>query len=119
MDYELAKKLKDAGFPQYSEKTSCQHRTPQSVDEECAHRLNYETCEVVSIPSLSELIEACGHLMISNIYNPDDWRAQQENGVPQYGSTPEEAVAHLLLKLSGGNIKEWMEKNTGIGKEKE
>lgn len=97
MDYELNKKLKDAGFPN-----------------------NGRWGGVWNIPSLSELIEACGDDFSSLYKNQDKWIATSrptanlsketlekiKNGGGGYGwiqfeeKTPEIAVANLYLKLS-------------------
>lgn len=98
MNYELALKLKEAGF---KHETCC-----EQCDEDC---LNY---------SLSELIEACEAYKGDNkvgdefeLRRNDDgkWSAQYQYwdidsemfmGFPEAkGSTPEEAVASLYLKL--------------------
>ena len=111
MNYEICKKLKDAGFPYKEwENTLCGYG---------------ENCPKYHYPTLSELIEACGdkfyglHKLVNGewmafIYDIEDSTRQLETK----GKTPEEAVAHLILNLSNGNIKEWMARNTGIGKEK-
>lgn len=113
MDYELAKKLKDTGFPQTNwDNICCQHRYsryPKTIDEEIAHRLNSDECEVVVFPTLSELIEACG--------DGFEWLGQTNRGHfcakgtikdktelfmhEHIGyDTPEEAVANLWLALN-------------------
>jgi len=82
MTHELAKELKDAGFPQ---------REGRGVKH----------------PTLSELIEACGdkfyglHRMVNGewlafMYDIEDSTRQVET----IGSMPEEAVAHLWLALN-------------------
>lgn len=93
MNYELAKQLKDVGFRQYL--TVHDHIV-------CAGN------ELVHYPTLSELIEACGNVVLQ--VNPDLSVAHQktEPGYePTYfrGNTPEESVAKLWLALndkSGG-----------------
>jgi len=89
MNYELAKKLKDAGFPQVIDFRSGQF---------------YEEGEDVANPSLSELIEACdklngfGQLGRAN----GGWNVWQL-GVrypKAFSETPEEAVASLWLELN-------------------
>jgi len=82
IDHKLAKKLKDAGFPQ---------------DE-----VNYfdDKRGDIYIPTLSELIEACGHIELDNISGDNIWRASQECGLPKYGKSPEEAAAKLWLELN-------------------
>ena len=96
IDYKLAKELKDAGFPQH-----------QPCGSECY------------IPSLSELIEACGddfeNLVRTDEKNLGVWfraymteDAFDELGIPcvrdcdgfEGGDTPEESVARLWLELN-------------------
>lgn len=100
MNYELAKKLKDAGFPQ--DKCSViVHSGLQSNDIMATRAM---------APSLSELIEACGSRFDYLERGLDGrWYAYHENfgdsieesiddsGI---GSTPEEAVANLWLSLN-------------------
>lgn len=99
IDYVLAKKLKDVGFPQTfsgeSFKQGDTHPTPNTY-----------------IPALSELIEACGRthpkypeyefvLLISE----GEWCAgfmddEMHTALPiGKGTTPEEAVANLFLAI--------------------
>lgn len=86
MDYELAKKLKNARFP----KGINLFTAIEQVDNE---------------PTLSELIEACGdhaglRLEWKRIHN--NWRASafNNNEVHADGSTPDEAVANLWFALN-------------------
>ena len=94
LPYELAKKLKEAGFPQPG--------TPSSAI--------VDGISPPYIPTLSELIEACGEefrmLATRNDYAPSvGWCAYGARKVRKWhsfseeGSTPEEAVANLWLKL--------------------
>lgn len=81
MDYSLAKKLKDAGFP---------------------ITWHIRTESLLPYPTLSELIEACGKEFLSLVNNDRDdncWGAEDTDGNRYYGSTPEEAVANLWLRL--------------------
>lgn len=99
MNYELAKKLKDAGFPQKGK-----------GDEVTFMKLrSFEGMENCYIPSLSELIEACGESidMITRertaIENKTlGWRAYCHKGpsISKEGKSPEEAVARLWLALN-------------------
>lgn len=89
MDYETAKKLKDAGFP--DDKIEVDWKDPNNVIH----------------PTLSELIEACGeNFSALEVYREDwvEWEAYQRNyGTPNIsgkGSTPEIAVATLWLELN-------------------
>lgn len=79
MNYELAKKLKDAGFPQDG--------IGQFIDVKLAS------------PTLSELIEACGD-KFRGLSKRANWRAQDVMGIEEFGDTPEEAVANLYLALN-------------------
>lgn len=120
MDYELAKQLKDAGFPQGR----------QGVDDGYLHDGDLiGDDDLPYVPTLSELIEACGERILgfSMTCHLDDsketkWCADsrtepcycdrceeklKEN--PDYfnvnwkyeeGKTPEEAVAKLWLELN-------------------
>lgn len=103
MTYELAKQLKDSGFPQN-----------QALEELGGNKKWIpEYKEWIDIPTLSELIEACGE-GFKNLSKMGDknWGAnnimeQQLNGSYKlnepkgYGSTPEESVARLWLALQG------------------
>ncbi len=103
MNYELAKKLKEAGFPQseyWGDVTDTNDKVVGFVSEYGMH----------TVPTLSELIEAC----VTNkeercIYRLDydwfekQWRANAgtvDEHFAGYGSTPEEAVAKLYLELN-------------------
>lgn len=97
ISYELAKSLKDAGFPQ--------------PDGHARGILSFKGSFVdeAYIPTLSELIEACGdrfHCLVHEMNGGIDsdrefWSAGTTRDVTdwQNGSTPEEAVAQLYLKL--------------------
>lgn len=115
MNYELAKELKEAGYPLETwSRLDCGEYEPVL----CINGGEYRT------PTLSELIEACGEsfLLLRKQHNPDlpseraTWwkaesKAQEQSTEPyagadekQYisrkGSTPEEAVARLWLSLN-------------------
>ncbi len=93
MNYELVKELKDAGFPLTHHEGECKRN-------DC-----YEPQLCQSVPTLSELIAACG----GNFYTLtlgllSEWTAygahynlEKVHGI---GSTPEEAVARLWLVLN-------------------
>jgi len=99
MNYELAKQLKICGFKQANwDELRCQHRKPQSAEEDVWHRLK-DDCEVVCIPTLSELIEACGTMQLNN-YKEAKYAQALSEGETGEGSTPTEAVAKLWLKLN-------------------
>ena len=109
MTYELAKQLKDAGFPQINSRARCPDGSYRSdLDGYCGHTLE----DAASIPTLSELIEAC---MEDKQYSFElggqtSWFAimRKDNNskavVPvQTAHTPEEAVAKLYLALHARN----------------
>lgn len=104
MNYELAKKLKDAGFPLSAasmEDTNDSKRKSQIFP----HGKDSVGREGIWLyPTLSELIEACGSRFggliqaIAGKY----WRAfdGEIQTIDGNGSTPEEAVARLYLQLN-------------------
>ena len=117
MNYELAKQLKDAGFPQtglkytwYYEGNSLHNSGEKYLD------VKNNPKRIIS-PSLSELIEACGDKFGGLEYwrtciEPNErWECYSEQYTKMiedihylefcvYGSTPEEAVAKLWLELN-------------------
>lgn len=123
LSYELCKELKEAGFPQlmsslqpfYEEvcgevKVCYEGRQYQAYgdDFEDNYIENTEYC-MYKIPSLSELIEACGKLFIAleaeHLIQCTVWVAKgylEEDGriIDYAGDTPEEAVAKLWLELN-------------------
>lgn len=101
MNYELAKKLKDAGFTQFGSNEDGYATT--------------DAGDMIYIPHLHELIEACGNsfFSLSVSLNGDIWYAfgdwewqlgeepkQAKDMRLGHGSTPEEAVANLYLALN-------------------
>lgn len=110
MDYQLSRKLKDAGFHQghpvdhhlggvWIDKDDIKEYHESGYPDECY------------VPTLSELIEACGESFESLNRNQDQgWDAWgiydccEEHGAGRKilnGDTPEEAVANLWLELNG------------------
>lgn len=107
INYELAKELKDARFPQgYPWICGCNGETT------CG--LHHETGTPPCVPTLSELIEACGdgeHEFVLRWSPETQWSAIQEGKILDFGSfevgtelydcsTPEEVVARLWLELN-------------------
>lgn len=93
MNYELAKQLKDAGFP---------HSNTWEDKEHWFERENHV------MPTLEELIEACGEKFccLYRIDRTEDgkgifWSAGYDNLAINHstGHTPAEAVAYLYLSL--------------------
>ena len=102
MNYELAKKLKDAGFLQngngmwYMDSKKYTPKLPTL----------FNSNKSAYIPTLSELIEACGEKIESLEREDSNWLAWSNGNFesslesePHFGSTPEEAVAKLWLAL--------------------
>jgi hypothetical protein len=106
ISYELAKQLKDAGFPQAGHggfatiSPTREENMRVLVGEEPQRDRAY-------IPTLEELIQACGDKFwsLERDLDPDEiWGAYPANeigdGPPAFGSTPTEAVARLWLALN-------------------
>ena len=126
MNYKLAKQLKDAGFKQ----TGLQYTwyygiNPMGIfntEEEYFQADKYP--DRVLIPTLSELIEACGDIILFKMPDNNIWKdgcegkwvaakRREENylcasdyfidtyfGEYKTGNSPKEAVAKLWLKLN-------------------
>lgn len=87
IDYPLAKRLKEAGFP----KQNFEVVYPSS---------KYPNREGQSgTPSLSELIEACGEEFVSLVKLRKGWKAISD-ACDVNGQTPDIAVANLWLALN-------------------
>jgi len=114
MNYELAKQLKDAGFPQDGDNMELCHGESETVFVSDIEDGKTNYCYV---PTLSELIEACGdrfgalHAMGTLVGEKGitSWKAESggdhsiEDTFPFVngkGETPEEAVAKLWLELN-------------------
>lgn len=122
ISYDLAKKLKDAGFPikKYVEEYSGRMILPK-ISSQTEGLMECELCNSFvfavlekdgnfhpyCIPTLSELIETCGDGLqsLSRHRDPDGWFAYSKvedehgNNLETLFSTPEEAVANLWLAL--------------------
>mgnify|MGYP001571785702 CR=1 FL=1 len=118
MDYNLARKLKDAGFPQpygqredgsdrmfwFDDKNIIPYRIADGIREDNGFLIN-KMERLCFIPTLSELIEACGTDfgalkrigIVDNQYRAEDYPFQ-DFCEAKY---PEEAVGRLWLKLKG------------------
>jgi hypothetical protein len=96
ISYQLAKKLKDAGFPQ-SELALAQQKAGY---------------DYVSMPALSDLLAACGEDFRALSREPDCWLAcgyVSEDGEwrnMHAGDSPEEALARLWLSIHGTSTKD-------------
>lgn len=111
MNFELAKKLKDAGFPQDKINTSRNGDGVSYLDSgmERGHERDisasdyYKLQDRCYVPTLSELIEACGEeFMKLQRHDSGMWFVfSSDHGILlPWSSTPEEAVANLWLKLN-------------------
>ncbi len=103
--YELAKELKEAGFPQKTKKYShvlMEDRGERIVSEDGS--LPYRSDTYTILPTLSELIEECGNdfgaLMRNNNREWDCYKFNLPLQGAVSGLTPEEAVAKLWLTLN-------------------
>lgn len=113
MNYELAKQLKEAGFPNIREIIS-KDIDVKMVNLEVIGQFEKENIIGYEMPTLSELIEACGeclsHIKRLPVGGKEYWWAVSNCGHPEHewggnnleeqGSTPEEAVAKLWLELN-------------------
>lgn len=107
MTYELAKELKDAGFPQKNFATFfLEEGAPTLKEHDAAIRKKGigDVPWTIAVPTLEELIEACGDdfagLVKSKIANAPKWGAQSRSDNLRGGNTPSEAVARLWLALN-------------------
>lgn len=93
MEYPLAKRLKDAGYPQ----PDIRHRVPHPAKwvrekAEAGHELAYA-------PYIIELMRAC-KLPIDLYGQDDNWGAETPTGDYGHGVDPEEAMANLWIALN-------------------
>lgn len=102
---DLAKELKEAGFPQKWREGMSFYDVSGSYFENGCSEYNHEVAakDGVKVPTLSELIEACGEMLdaLANYHN-GFWCARhpdQKFNSP-LGRSPEEAVARLWLALN-------------------
>lgn len=100
--YELAKRLKDSGFPQknWPHPKLYDHSQEKWIDGKAQGIIDEEGSYV---PTLEELIEACGNEFIALVKQLDadrlPWRCDT-NKTRTYGHSPSEAVANLYLALN-------------------
>lgn len=103
MDYELCKKLKDAGFPQeglfyFKKKRAAGNNTWKYVRTYSGGELFSDIEEGCIDPTLPELIAACGEKFYKLRRMIRGWTATGDLA-EEWGLTPEEAVARLWLAL--------------------
>src|SRR3990167_6252827 len=96
MNYELAKKLKDAGFPLKCEIYGTKDFVFGIVVDYA------KELQSIMYPLLSELIDACGDGLWSLTKHRNIWQTNWINGLAgeTAGKSPIEAVANLWLKLN-------------------
>lgn len=105
MNYELAKQLKDAGYPQ--RETGNVKGFPGYVGYGLGFLYNYNNEEPVYAPTLSELIEMCGDRFGELVFDKEEYKcypkkpwendiyaSDTKNG---WYSTPTESAAMLWL----------------------
>lgn len=85
--YELAKQLKDAGFPL------------KSSSHEHVDGVIFDDGEYYKIPTLSELIEACNSVFFVLEKLKDGWGCN-DHYIRETGKSPEESVANLWLLIN-------------------
>lgn len=117
ISYELAKRLKDAGFPQGDRLFYFHDKAFHSIE---VLPKDWKEMEQVAAPTLSELIEACGEDFYSLRYGLVNGMGEKNQWVVHshsreaiktslldagglegfWGSIPEETVANLWLALN-------------------
>lgn len=103
--YELAKQLKEAGFPQEELYTDIDRYVDKCNPSPKMIAIDYEKAQDrCFVPTLSELIEACGDMFHSlHKGKHNNWYAKPKQdtnwGQCEMCESPEEAVAKLWLKL--------------------
>ncbi len=93
MDHKLAEQLRDAGFPQSGEGRRIGALTA----------FVWRARDLVYVPTLEELLAACGDEFAEMARLPDGgFEAAGRGGTPRLmGKSPAEAVARLWLALTG------------------
>ena len=109
MNYEIALKLKEAGYPQGGGDWQTDTWLGPRGDVYFRKKNNGDIPnfpeDAVFIPSLSQLIEACGENFTRLTYDRVSKSFSAYQDLPKlytftYGSTPEEAVGKLWLELN-------------------
>lgn len=102
MNYELAKRLKDAGFPQAADDEGTLHKGQYLFPDHFSLSSSRKTFNVAVAyaPTLSELIEACGDQLTTLGKVGGLWCAYSEPALAWSGQTAKEAVANLWLALN-------------------
>ena len=116
IDYELARELKEAGFPQPDEAMGALAENSDRLF--CPHPSGQCNCadkDFVFFPTLSELIEACGERTVKLVrwrdgeataFSRGDQKGFEDERYEHLarGQNPEEAVANLWLALHPSKV---------------
>lgn len=100
MNYELAKKLKDAGFP--TKEPNCDCSILWKSDKNYQKHIN-ESHYYDWEPILEELLDACGDRIMLNHNESGLWTASKHGEqlyIAEISENREEAVARLWLALN-------------------
>jgi len=110
ISYDLAKKLKDRGFPQATEfhfidgaKEPERQSTWQQIEGEWGAARPISKVECIAAPTLEELLDVCAANFGNLVLNHQDasWKAFAHDGIRFCsGLTHQEAVANLWLALN-------------------
>jgi hypothetical protein len=95
MSYELAMELQDAGFPQHTGGPALYYTDPDTVVV-IYPELMVPIPDSVRVPTLSELIKACGQEISTIVRSGSGWSADGE-----LGDSVIEAVARRWIGLHG------------------
>lgn len=112
MNEEIIQKLKDAGFPNIRIGEYFAHRIGSHSDDRGGESDYPCYCNKDRLPTLSELIEACGERFYSlTKIKKDEWQCCGDNDynlglktIKNFNKTPEEAVSNLWLALNEKKI---------------
>lgn len=99
---ELPRQLKDAGFPNMKAHISKDINITTHLGKEVSRTVEEEIIGY-EMPTLSELIEACGECNFTLAQSNSLWNASGADGSSYWikkGNTPEEAVTKLWLELN-------------------
>ena len=129
MNYDLARELRDAGFPQMGDGDALiLHNRKDPENDQTMSVIPWAIYvyhpqkgkEVMYAPSLSELIEACGEsfeaLTMEHSHQGNGWNAIAfYGGRHGHGGSPEEAVARLWLAMKCVGVHIASEDNAAVG----
>ena len=100
LSFELAKRLKEAGYPQKFKTTNETHYTLEGKVMNTIP-IQYHPDETIYAPSISELIEACGDGFSALKPFGKEWVAEnKKKHGGMLGKTIEEAVTKLWLTIN-------------------